>query len=188
MILDTGAQIFVMQRGVLDKNYAPNSQTIASFLDNIEKIGYSNAQKAQSVYMKFEIYEAIVQSLSAKNIVGAAGAVTGAQAGASATVAPSTITKTFVLRNSVVYLDNKPIASLVNIDQITDTELKVVYSAKNARYLILTPSAVATRVGYIDSSGKIIFETQDITSEMQILAQSKFNINSMTFTPVQVPK
>jgi hypothetical protein len=66
MSVDNNPNVVVMKGGILDTNYASNSQSIASYLDGIKTLGTSsNAQKAQAVYKKFQMYEAITRNLFA---------------------------------------------------------------------------------------------------------------------------
>jgi hypothetical protein len=63
-VVDNNPKVVVMQNGALLQGYDSNSQTIASYLDGIKTlVTSSNAQKAQAVYMKFEMYKVITEEL-----------------------------------------------------------------------------------------------------------------------------
>jgi len=64
MKVDNNPDVVVMKKGALDTNYQSNSEAIANYLDSIEKlVTSSNAQKAQAVYKKFQMYEVITKAL-----------------------------------------------------------------------------------------------------------------------------
>jgi hypothetical protein len=147
-VVDNNPKVVVMQNGVLLQGYDSNSQTIANYLDGIKTLGTSsNAQKAQAVYMKFQMYEAITRNLFAltQKTTAAAPATTATPAATS----PST---TFTYQG-IEYGYDVASSTWYNMEggkEITDASL--IRNLNNLRTI----------------TGQIIFEFQDGTTDSNL--------------------